>query len=251
MSTYSLTTSVGPNAKRTGSNFTAYGTAAVTVMAWVKTSTDNTTAMVANVNDGTLETFQIIKVGNNYRFDVSAGGSTGTSSNIAEGSIENGVWNHIAGVYTGANVQIFLNGVQQGSNVAKTGNLNTSNPTRLGIGVRSTGADLPFVGEIDDVKVFNIALDAATISSYMADCSFSPTTSGLTGWWKLDNNDVDSQTNITANDLVSVGSPSFTTDPAYTCSVTTIKTWNGISRANLKSLNGTLSANIKTINGIT
>tara|TARA_R110000868_G_scaffold216847_1_gene466993 strand:+ start:375 stop:1082 length:708 start_codon:yes stop_codon:yes gene_type:complete len=34
-------------------------------------------------------------------------------------------------------------------------------------------------------------------------------------------------------------------------SSTTIKTWNGIVRANLKSLNGTLSANIKKINGIT
>lgn len=32
---------------------------------------------------------------------------------------------------------------------------------------------------------------------------------------------------------------------------TTIKTWNGIARANLKTLNGVASANIKTINGIT
>jgi hypothetical protein len=31
---------------------------------------------------------------------------------------------------------------------------------------------------------------------------------------------------------------------------TTIKTWNGIVRANLKTYNGTASATIKTINGI-
>ncbi len=48
--THSLTTSTGPNAKRTGSNFTSYGTSAVTAMAWVKTTTDNGTAMVVNVN---------------------------------------------------------------------------------------------------------------------------------------------------------------------------------------------------------
>lgn len=218
--THSLTTSTGPNAKRTGSNFTNYGTSAVTVMAWVKTSTDNTTAMVVNVNDGAIETFQIIKVGNNYRFDIRAGGSSASSANIAEGSVETGSWVHIAGTYDGSNLKIFLNGAQQGSNVAKTGNINTSNPARLGIGVRSTGADLPFVGEIDDVKVFDVALDAATITSYMDDCSFSATTSNLTGWWTLDNTDADSQTNITANNLISVGSPSFTADPAYSCVVT-------------------------------
>ncbi len=217
--THSLTTSTGPNAKRTGSNFTSYGTSAVTAMAWVKTTTDNGTAMVVNVNDGTAETFQIIKVGNNYRFDVNAGGVPTSSALIPEASVETGNWVHLAGTYDGSNIKIFLNGTQQGSNVAKTGNINTSNPTRLGIGVRSTGADLPFQGEIDDVKVFNIALDAATIATYSNDCSFSATTSGLTGWWKLDNSDADSQTNITANDLVSVGSPSFTTDPAFSCAV--------------------------------
>ena len=222
MSTHSLTTSAGPNAKRTGSNFAGYGTDAMTVMAWVKTSTDNTTAMVVNINDGTTETFQIIKVGNNYRFDIVAGGTGVSSSNIAETSIETGSWVHLAATYDGANVKIFLGGVQQGSNVAKTGNINTANPTRLGIGVRSTGADLPFVGQIDDVKVFNIALDAATIGTYSNDCSFSSTTTGLTGWWKLDNSDSDSQTNITANNLVSVGSPSFTADPAFTCSVASV-----------------------------
>jgi hypothetical protein len=34
-------------------------------------------------------------------------------------------------------------------------------------------------------------------------------------------------------------------------STTTIKTWNGIARANIKTLNGVTSANLKTINGIT
>tara|TARA_R110000868_G_scaffold86958_1_gene243507 strand:- start:223 stop:975 length:753 start_codon:yes stop_codon:yes gene_type:complete len=44
----------------------------------------------------------------------------------------------------------------------------------------------------------------------------------------------------------------YTTSLLYQSSAsTTVKTWNGIVRANLKSLNGTLSANIKKINGIT
>ena len=214
--THSLSTSAGPNAKRTAANFTAYGVSAITVMAWVKTTTDNGTAMVVNVNNGTAATFQIIKVGNNYRFDVGTPSQV-SSALIAEGLIETGSWVHLAGTYDGANIKIFLTAVQQGSNVANTGNIRTSSPTRLGIGVRSTGADLPFVGKIDDVKIFDIALSAAEISTYSNDCSFSASTTGLTGWWKLDNTDADSQTNITANDLVNVGSPSFTADPAYTC----------------------------------
>ena len=221
--THSLTTSTGPNAKRTTSNFTAYGTAAVTVEAWVKTSTDNGTVMVVNVNDGGTSTFQIIKIAaaNAYRFSLNDAVS---SSDIAEASIETGAWVHIAGTYDGSNVRIYLNGVQQGSDVAFSSNIRTDSPTRLGIGVRSTGADLPFQGEIDDVRVWNIARSAAQITADKSNCDLSTTATGLRGWWKMDNANSDSQTNITANDLVNVGTPSFTTDPAFACAAATTPT---------------------------
>lgn len=168
--------------------------------------------MVVDVNDGAAATFQLIKVSGNYRFDVMTSSQV-SSANIAAASVEDGAWHHLAGTYDGANLKIFLDTVQQGSNVALTGNINTSNPTKLAVGMRSPGADLFWTGQVDDVRVYNVARTQVEIASdYNSELTGSET--GLTGYWKLNNAYTDSTSN--ANTLVAQNTPTFTTDVPFT-----------------------------------
>ena len=74
-------------------------------------------------------------------------------------------WSHIAGTYDGANIRLYVNGVE----VARrphTGNISTSS------GALTIGGDAlygqHFAGRIDEVRVYNKALTAAQVQSDMA-----------------------------------------------------------------------------------
>jgi hydrogenase maturation factor HypE len=73
-------------------------------------------------------------------------------------------WTHLAATYDGANMRIYVNGVQVGSR-AQTGNMLTSNRT-LRIGGNSIWGEY-FNGLIDDVRVYNRALSATEIQTDM------------------------------------------------------------------------------------
>jgi hypothetical protein len=98
-----------------------------------------------------------------------------------------GQWTHLACVYdpANANAQIYINGVPQP--VTVTGSLTTplvppAQPLQLGL--RSDGT-YPFNGELDDVRIWNIARTAAEIqASYQQEIP-SPQT-GLVAYYKFD-----------------------------------------------------------------
>jgi hydrogenase maturation factor HypE len=73
-------------------------------------------------------------------------------------------WTHLAATYDGANLRIFVNGVQVGA-LAQTGNMLVSART-LRIGGNSVWGEY-FNGVIDDVRVYNRALSAAEIQTDM------------------------------------------------------------------------------------
>jgi len=73
-------------------------------------------------------------------------------------------WTHLAITYDGANMRIYVNGVQAASR-AQTGNIAvTASPLRIG-GNGPWGEY--FAGQIDDVRIYNRALTAAEITSDM------------------------------------------------------------------------------------
>ena len=81
-----------------------------------------------------------------------ARGSTTLSANT---------WYHITGIYDGADIKVYVNGVEDGThNVGSiTGTANNEN---LQIGGRSDSTDM-FDGFIDDVRIYNRALSADEI----------------------------------------------------------------------------------------
>lgn len=169
-----------------GSNWTHYAAAAISFNVWVKTSTDNGTSMVMNINDGGYSTAQIIKIGgsNHYRFDIDTTTSA-SSPTIAEASIENGSWHMLTGTYNGSTVEFYLDAVRQGSGTARTGNLRTGGPAKLAFGARSTGADLFWNGSMDLAGAWSKALSQSEITDLYnggAGLPYSTATSANTGF---------------------------------------------------------------------
>lgn len=77
------------------------------------------------------------------------------------GNLAPGTWYHLAAVYDGGAMRLFVDGSSVGS-LAKSGNLSTGSAL-IYIGANPPAAYAPFKGELDDVCVYNVALDATQL----------------------------------------------------------------------------------------
>ena len=135
----------------------------MTLEAWVKPSTVSSSwrDVIYKGNDN------YFLEGTSSNSSVPAGGGTfGGASGLVVGSssLTVNTWSHLALTYDGATLRLYVNGVQV-SSVAQTGNLLTStNPLQIG-GDSIFGQY--FAGTIDEVRVYNTALNQAQIQSDM------------------------------------------------------------------------------------
>ncbi|MGH7992665.1 MAG: LamG-like jellyroll fold domain-containing protein, partial [Limisphaerales bacterium] len=142
-------------------------TTGMTLEAWV--------SPVNNGNDAGGDYADIIyKGGDNYYLEGSSphnyapagGGTFGATDTATYGT--NGLldsrWSHMAVTYDGSVLRLYVNGVQVSSQ-AQAGNILTST-SALQIGGDSTYIQY-FLGAIDDVRVYNLALTAAQIQADM------------------------------------------------------------------------------------
>jgi hypothetical protein len=87
---------------------------------------------------------------------------TGTVTSSSSGVVLDGTWHHLVGTYDGSNVNIYVDGNIVGSPVAGTAVLSYG-IGGLTIGCMSEPTALPsylFTGNIDEVAIFNYALDS-------------------------------------------------------------------------------------------
>ena len=95
-------------------------------------------------------------------FAVFAGGTTTT---VGTTTLTTGVEYHMAGVYDGSNIRIYLNGVEENS-ASKTGNMpNTTAPVRIGAGSGGAGTEQPFDGDIGHCPIWGAGLSAGEMQS--------------------------------------------------------------------------------------
>jgi hypothetical protein len=107
-----------------------------------------------------------------YKIDVSGSHIRFLTGNNWSGTIlrskqtlQPGQWYHVAAVYDGSKKYIYINGARDPNYISTTGGLGASN-LPAGIGAFSNGYYWKnvFVGVIDDVRVYNSALDANEIA---------------------------------------------------------------------------------------
>ena len=108
--------------------------------------------------------WMIGQIGNRLRFRLKAGGTT-TTLIANSGDLAVNTWYHVAAVYDGSTMRLYLNGVQVGS-VAKTGTLAQNASVAVNIGRNPEGLN-HFSGTLDEVRIYNQSLTATEITAVM------------------------------------------------------------------------------------
>jgi hypothetical protein len=104
---------------------------------------------------GTANTLKFERIDN-------AGGTDGVSSTTV---LQPGTWYHVAITYDGASMRLYLNGTQEGGNVASSRSL-ADNTTALRIGGSATGAGTSVGGTLDEVAIYTTVLTQARIQAH-------------------------------------------------------------------------------------
>jgi hypothetical protein len=109
------------------------------------------------------------------RYAVWAGDCTTKYAANSAGQLTPNTWNHIVFTFDGTTESLYLNGVLDSSNAAPTGSLcQAAVPLKLG---RETSIFQPFNGVLDDVRIYNEVMNAASVSNL-----FNPPVA----YWPLD-----------------------------------------------------------------
>ena len=177
-------------------------TGAITVMCWVKPMEIDALSTLVGRNDGTNSNYYL-DVNTDEKFYWNCRGLTDTNVNSTT-TFSAGTWYHVAGVYDGANLILYVNGVAEDTDAA-TGSIDNDDVS-LSIGAREGGLDRFFKGNIKNVAIWNRALTATEVQNVMYktyDEVGGRLASGLVSWWALD---VDYSDSTGTNDGTNSGS---------------------------------------------
>ena len=154
----------------------------LTVEAWINPITiSNLHGIIVNKDDfyGTSREFDL-DVTANLQFEIFSSPSAYDYARDGDPSLS--TWSHVAGVYDGTSIHLYLNGTEVAS-APFTGSIPMTNvPISIG---NSYTQDRPFDGTIDEVRVWNIARSQAQIQSTM-NCPLTGNETGLAGYWRFD-----------------------------------------------------------------
>lgn len=148
---------------------------AFTLAAWIRSSTANQTNGAGLITKGSGnggEAFDLDLYGTAHRFFVrsSSGGVTAINTTIVPPLNE---WEHVVATYDGnaGNMALYINGVLA-SNLSVPGSLlPTAYPVSIGARTASSTNiwgptyDFPFQGEMQDVRIYDVALDASDVAT--------------------------------------------------------------------------------------
>jgi gliding motility-associated-like protein len=149
----------------------------ITVEAWVKPSTTTGLGVIAGNyhNNANQMQFLLRRDFDQYAFWVDDG--TGFKvANSLPASVVVGTWQHVAGVWDGSKLMIYLNGVLQSTTTGVTGSsfASTSNPVVIGFNMFNEN----FMGSLDEVRIWTNARTMCEINTYKS-CEIPTTATGL------------------------------------------------------------------------
>ena len=133
-----------------------------------------------------------IPAGNKIQFVLYFSG--GQEKVTSTSTLETGRWYHIAGVYDGSNMKIYINGVEDVSN-SQTGSF-TSNSTFYIAAYN--GSDRYFDGTVDEVRVWKTARSSTDINTYMTTL-LNGNETNLEAYYRCDNGSGTALSDITSN----------------------------------------------------
>jgi len=165
----------------------------ITVEAWIKPESfgrnvyDNSIVCKHNWASGNAGYVLRCGDGGKVSFNV-AGRSSGSWEEAASSSavLKTNEWYHIAGTFDGDTVSVYVNGVLKGTHIY-SGQINI-NKVDARIGELAAGGSRNFDGAIDEVRIWNQALEVDTLRDWMCRraSKFHPNYKNLAGYWKAD-----------------------------------------------------------------
>ena len=131
-------------------------------MAWIKINVDfaNDYGVVVKNPDAGYNIVMTVQSTEAVSFRINTD-SNYESLITASDVIHVGWWYHLAGVYNGTDMIIYING-ESNASVPQWGNIESSTAPVL-VGRRRIGDDRFFEGVIDEVKIYNRSLSAAEV----------------------------------------------------------------------------------------
>jgi len=124
--------------------------------------TDNTWWALTTESNGNIPRFQLKTI-------------DGVTTNVVgTTAMQAGQWYHLAGVYDGTSMRLYVNGVEEAS-AAKSGEIATDSTVETWVGDAPPTGGRGWDGRIDDVRIYNVALSAAEVESlYTGDTPAEP-----------------------------------------------------------------------------
>lgn len=161
-----------------------YNNIEFTLAAWIKSATNaqiNGAALITKGYGNGGEMFDLDNYNNDLRFFVrsSSGGVSAISSAV---SAPVGAWTHVAATFDGyeGTMALYVNGVAVGTLSNAPGSLLLStNPVSIGNRTSSLTNyyDFPFLGEMQDVRLYNVSLNASDVANIYGTLAYTLTPS--------------------------------------------------------------------------
>ncbi|MBL7932894.1 MAG: choice-of-anchor D domain-containing protein, partial [Bacteroidia bacterium] len=167
----------------------------ITLEAWVKpTSTVGLGSIVGNWQSPT-SVMQFLLQRSGDKFCLHIDGGTGYQSLFsAPNTVSLNTWQHVAGVWDGSQMRLYINGVLQGV-LTNTGSSFPTRSNNVMIGGNNVNEQL--TGSIDEVRVWTLPRTQCEILQYM-NCEITSTASGLVANYHF-NQGLPSGNNLTEN----------------------------------------------------
>lgn len=174
-------------------------TSDMTISAWIFPTNLSTgggavvTKRPSNIEQTMSYEFDVI--GGNVRLGLGNGLCVSCSNFAVGGTVALNVWQYITGVISGNNISVYLNGVLVGSG---TFSGTRQNGGDMHIARLGTGSSYDFIGEMDEVRIWNRALTQNEIRDSMCK-KLKGTETGLAGCWRMDEGSGTTTADVTAN----------------------------------------------------
>jgi hypothetical protein len=182
----------------------------ITVEAWVRPSTNTGLGVIignyANSNQTSMQ-FLLRRDSNSYSFWMQG---TGTFKNvIATNSVIVNTWQHVVGVWNGADLKIYVDGVLAGTTtgVNDSSFATTTNVMMIGNNQAGTGAER-FTGSIDEVRIWSTAKTIEQLNG-SKNCELQGSESGLIAYYNF-NQGLDASNNASITTLNAITGPNGT-----------------------------------------
>ena len=154
-------------------------TNAFSIAAWVKLDAAGQWQTIVSklvsegVNAYPFSDYALMAVASGTGFVTRVSVTTAGSFNLLDSTnvVSYGAWHHLAGVYDGSTLKVFVDGVQNGS-VLVSGTV-SSNGQPLFIGRNGAGGD-SMKGQLDDVRIFRRALSGAEVQALKGQAPLPP-----------------------------------------------------------------------------